>query len=105
MDGENIPIAVTLGSGGRSNISSVISQQGAVNLLGHTPRLAEDGVFGSLTLAGVIPPAVLRLQRRPSSRSWSRLVEPPAAFGRRAASPCVIAQRSYTPSRKVDRHG
>lgn len=60
MDGENIPIAVTPGSGGRSNISSVVSQQGAVNLLGHTPRLAEDGVFGALTLAGVIPPAVLR---------------------------------------------
>ncbi|WP_199847955.1 hypothetical protein [Streptomyces dysideae] len=62
MDGESIPIVVTpgIGSGGRSNISSVVSQQGAVDLLGHTPRLAEDGVFGALTLAGVILPAVLR---------------------------------------------
>ncbi|MFD7281775.1 N-acetylmuramoyl-L-alanine amidase [Streptomyces sp. NPDC059862] len=55
MDGEDIPIVVTpgTGSGGRSDIRSVVSQQWAVNLLGYTPRLVEDGVFGALTLAGV----------------------------------------------------
>ncbi|MEU4770882.1 peptidoglycan-binding protein [Micromonospora sp. NPDC023644] len=39
--------------GGMTSVRSVGSQQGAVNRLGHTPRLSVDGVWGPQTEAGV----------------------------------------------------
>ncbi|WP_030212306.1 peptidoglycan-binding protein [Streptomyces sp. NRRL WC-3626] len=56
MSGSTLPIgdseSGTPGMG-ETGVRSVIAQQRAVNGLGHTPPLDEDGVFGPLTGAGV----------------------------------------------------
>ncbi|MFD5411294.1 N-acetylmuramoyl-L-alanine amidase [Streptomyces nojiriensis] len=41
------------GSGGMSSVRSVLMQQYAVNSLGYSPALEQDGAWGPLTLAGV----------------------------------------------------
>ncbi|MEW2067472.1 peptidoglycan-binding protein [Streptomyces sp. NPDC007346] len=43
----------TWSDGGLTTIRSALRQQKAVNSLGHSPRLAEDGIFGPRTEAGV----------------------------------------------------